>query len=168
MFFTAVKGNLVANGGFETGTVGAPPPEWQSSNVAIVGATLAHTGAQAASLGQVTPSDPAMLFQDIPVIPGRRYQLTFAWGVNGTAAGDLAVSGIWLSATGLEIGQGLYVFISGVPSPAPAAGFYVTVTALTDTVPAEAAFCRLLFTRSPSLTATDPTVIDDVTFADLN
>ncbi len=103
MFVTAVKGNLVVNGGFETGTVGAPLADWQSSNVAIVGATLAHTGSQAAFLGQVTPADPAMLFQDIPVIPGRRYQLTFAWGLNGTTAGDLAYGSQlrdWSSGTG--------------------------------------------------------------------
>lgn len=63
MFVTAVKGNLVVNGGFETGTVGAPLADWQSSNVAIVGATLAHTGSQAAFLGQVTPPTPQCSFR---------------------------------------------------------------------------------------------------------
>ena len=168
MFVTAIKGNLVVNGGFETGTVGAPPAEWNSTNVATVGTTLAHTGSQAASLGQVAPADPAVLFQDIPVMPGRRYQLTFAWAVNGEAAGDLTVSCTWLSAAGQELGQGLYLLVSGVPSPVPGNGFYVTVMALTDAAPPETALCRLLFTRSPSPTGTDPTVIDDITFADLN
>jgi len=164
----APKGNLVMNGDFESGALGAPPTDWISTNVSLVGAEFAFTGAQAASMGEVTPTDPAVMFQDISVVPGQRYQLTFQMGVAEKTGGDLIVEVRWLTDSGRDTGLGLHVFISGIPSPQPKNGIWEAQVHLTDFAPTEASIARLIFSRSPSVCRFSPTIIDAVTFADTN
>ncbi|MCL5676877.1 MAG: NTTRR-F1 domain [Firmicutes bacterium] len=160
------KGNLIVNGGFETGTVGSPPPSpWISSNVEIVDSTQAHTGTQIASLGETTPADPAFLFQDVTIAPGRFYELTFH--VTGTvlaaSAGPIRAEVRWLNADGRDLGSGLSAFVSGGNTGTAVNGEWLAVFELTGKSPPDAARARILFSRSDTL---PPMLLDDVLFAD--
>lgn len=164
----APKSNLIANGDFEKGNVGEPPVCWVSENVLLTDSNLAFTGLQAASMGAGVVSDPAIMFQDIPVLPVRRFLLTFQMSSSDCVAGSLLVQVRWLSNSGCDLGAGLYVFISGKSLGKPGEGMWLAQMHLTDYSPVGVCSARLIFTRSPGKSGNSPTVIDAVAFAEVN
>lgn len=164
----AAKCNLIANGDFEKGNVGEPPACWESENVLLTGPDQAFTGRQAASMGAEVQSDPAIMFQDLPVFPVRRFLLTFQMASSYCSAGDLLVQVRWLNNSGCDLGAGLYVFVSGLASGKPGEGLWREQVYLTDYSPAGVCSARLIFTRSPGKAGSSPMIIDAVTFADVN
>ncbi|HHY11729.1 MAG TPA: hypothetical protein GX529_03770 [Firmicutes bacterium] len=164
----APKGNLIANGDFELGKVGEAPECWESTNVLLVGSSQAFTGLQAAAMGAEVPLCPAVMYQDIPVFPGRRFLLSFQMASLACTAGDLLVQVRWQNNSGCDLGPGLYVFISGLSSGKPADGLWQAQSHLTDFSPIDVCRARVVFTRSPGKSRSSPTVIDAVTFADMN
>lgn len=165
--FLVPKGNLVCNGDFELGSPGEPPKAWCCQNVVIVGEPFAFTGVQAASMGSEVPGDPAFMYQDVDVIAGQRYLLTFQMGTTAAVGGDLMVTVTWLSPDGFQIGTGLSVFISGVSSPVPSSGFWKVHSYLTDLAPLGACGMRLAFTMSPSASGSNAVMIDGVTLTQI-
>lgn len=164
----APKGNLVANWDFELGCVGKPPNGWESTNVLLVGSGKGFTGLQAAAMGAEVCSDPAVMFQDIPIFPGRRFLLTFQMASLDCRAGDLLVQVMWMNNSGCNLGTGLSVFVSGLSSSKLENGLWQAQSHLTDYSPVNVCIARLVFTRSSSKRGSSPTVIDSVTFADIN
>ncbi len=163
---THPRGNLVVNGGFESGTIGlAPPAPWVSSNVVIVDAGAnAHSGVQIASLGATTPTDPAFLYQDVTIAPGRFYELTFhVTGALIGSAGPIRAEARWLNADGRDLGSGLSAFVSGGNVGTALGGEWLAVFEVTGKSPPDAVKARLLFSRSDTL---PPMLLDDVLFAD--
>lgn len=164
----APKGNLVANWDFELGSIGESPECWESANVLLVGSNQAFTGLQAGVMGAEVRTDPAIMFQDISVFPGRRFLLTFQMASLDCKAGDLLVQVRWLNNSGCNLGIGLNVFISGLSFSKPENGLWQAQSHVTDYSPMDVCSARLVFTRSPSKNGNSPTVIDSVTFADVN
>jgi hypothetical protein len=161
--YTPPRGNLVRNGDFECGIIGAPPDEWISTNVTLTDDSA--TGIKAASIGQLCPSAPAVIYQDITIYPMRRYLLTFSYGSHSDTPGEFTVQVKWLDSRCLEIGTGLCLFVGSDSTPCVHKGNWATQIQVTGFAPANSCMARLLFTRSPSLSGCGPTLIDTVTFA---
>lgn len=161
------KGNLISNGGFEEGAACEPPEDWMSTNTLTVGHNLAFTGCRAASLGEECPSAPAVLYQDVGVIPMHRYQLSFQLGADDCETGDLIVEVRWMDSSCNDLGPGLHVFASGKVSPDVDRGLWDAHVHLTECAPVCVCLARVVFTRSPRHCEDGPNLLDAVVLADV-
>ncbi len=73
----------------------------------------AFTGERAALLGICDPCEPAILYQDVTVVPLRRYQLVFQLSGLGRKATDVIAEVRWLDSGCTDMGLGLRVSIDG-------------------------------------------------------
>ncbi len=160
----APKGNLITNGDFEDNALGAPPQDWISVNTVVGGPTVAFTGERGAVLG-ADPDEPAVLYQDVNVVPTHRYQLTFQTAGFPPATGDLVVQVRWLDHCCADVGVGLHVYVEP-QAGAIEAGTWIAQTHLTDMVPMGTCMARILFTRGVRAEH-GANVLDAVSFADI-
>lgn len=165
---TASTVNLINNGDFEQGDVGGTPEEWVSSNVVLVASPLVFSGEKAASLGQSNPADPAVLYQDVGVVPGRRYQLTFQVSSESWRSGLLSVEIRWLTFCGLDLGTGLRAIIQGTKHPRATNGLWTAHVLSSDFAPTEACMARVVFSFSPGASGNSPVLLDSVTLAQID
>lgn len=162
------KGNLVKNPGFELGLqfweVPVTLTDLDIRNVDVRNGDDAHSGLAAAALGAYSASDPAVLFQDVPVADRRFYELHFH--VAGTADApnaNLIVEVRWLDRHKNDLGPGLNIFVPAETIGYADNGEWSPHGRLTGESPEHAAFARISFTRGEG---SNELVLDDVSFAD--
>ncbi|MGE5580123.1 MAG: hypothetical protein ACM3WU_08790 [Bacillota bacterium] len=160
----APTGNLLVNGDFEDDSPGTPPEGWESDNVKIGDKDSAFTGERAALLGICDPCEPAILYQDVTVVPLRRYQLVFQLSGLGRKAADLVAEVRWLDGGCTDIGLGLRVLIDGSAIGEICECAWNPQSHITDCAPLGACMARVLFVRAGKRDS-DATVLDAVSFA---
>lgn len=161
----ALGGNLVKNPGFELGLAFWQVPSTLTSlinqNVRVTDAGLSHSGLSMLGMGSLDPAQPAAVFQEVPVAPGRTYQLNFS--ASGAAANPapLQVAVFWLDGDGNELSLGLSIFVPQSTIGAVTTGAWTLYTGLTDESPARARAARIGFTKG---SGTSELFVDDVAF----
>ena len=161
---SAPKGNLVKNPGFELGLAfwEVPPtlPDLTLRNVRVTDLT-SHSGLSMLGMGVTAVGQPAAVYQDVRVAPGRVYQLSFA--VAGAAANpaDLLLEVRWIDADGEDMGLAYSTFVPSSAIGAASIGGWTLHTGVTDEAPMGARFARIAFTKGAG---TAELFVDDVFF----
>ncbi|MBE3520154.1 MAG: hypothetical protein IMW97_07655 [Firmicutes bacterium] len=164
---SAPRGNLVKNPGFELGLAfwETPPTltDLTLRNVRVTDLT-SHSGLAMLGMGVEAPGQPAAVYQDVCVAPGRIYQLSFA--VAGAAANpaDLLVEVRWLDADGEDLGLAYSALVPSGTIGAAGTGGWTLHTGVTDEAPMGARFARISLTKGAG---TAELFVDDVFFCEL-
>ncbi|HHY18073.1 MAG TPA: hypothetical protein GX524_08345 [Firmicutes bacterium] len=165
MMISVPEGNLIKNHGFEIGLALWQVPLTLTStvtqNVRIADAGLSHSGLAMLGLGGLYPKQPAMVFQEVQVSPGKYFELDFSVAGFCLCPAPLQAAVTWLDGYGNEIGLGLSIFIPATTIGQVAEGGWTLHTGVTDESPVGTRIARISFTRGSGLAEV---FIDDVFF----
>lgn len=161
----SLGGNLVKNSGFELGLAFWQVPPTLTSlvhqNVRVADAGLAHSGLSMLAMGGFDPAQPAVIYQEVPVSPGRFYQLNLSVSGASLNPASLEVTVVWLDAEGNEIGLGLSIFVPAATVGSVTSGAWSMSTGVTDEAPVRARKARIAFTKG---SGTSELFLDDISF----
>jgi hypothetical protein len=159
------EGNLIRNHSFEIGLAFWQVPLTLTStvtqNVRIADAGLSHSGLAMLGLGALYPKQPAVVYQEVQVCPGRYFELDFSVAGYCQCPAPLQATVTWLDGFGNEIGLGLSMFIPAATIGPVIDGGWTLHTGITDESPVGTRSARISFTRG---SGSAEIFIDDVFF----
>ncbi len=165
MIVSIPQGNLIKNPGFELGLAFWHVPQTLTStitqNVRIADAGLSHSGLAMLGLGSLYPKQPAMIFQEVQVTPGKHFELDFSVAGLCACAAPLQATVEWLDANGNDAGLALSIFVPAVTVGLVTEGGWTLHTGITDQSPVGSRSARVSFTRGSGAAEV---FIDDVYF----
>lgn len=156
----APKGNLVKNPGFELGLA-----FWQiPATTAVPGLTnvaalslYSHSGLASLAMGLSDPVFVSAVYQDVPVSPGIRYELSFSLAGFRSYPTPFQAEVRWLDEDGDDLGLALAMSVPQVGSAA--SGNWTLHTGITEEAPLGARRARVSFQKGyPG----SPVLVDDV------
>jgi hypothetical protein len=165
--FSAPKGNLVKNPGFELGLAFWNVPRVLMNclymNAAIVGGSV-HTGLAMLAMGCFDPTIPTVVYQDVQICPGKNYELNFAVSGEIAAPNCLSADVRWLDEDDDDMGVALCIqvprnSIASIHKPS-----WTMHTGITNTAPLGARKVRISFTTGEGSAVL---FLDDVVFYEL-
>lgn len=154
------RGNLLQNGGFESGLCG-----WERRNAMVVTGAFTHSGRRAAALGPCGRNRRrAFLWQRVrlPSISHGAYLLSFHLSGRRRAPAPVGLRLTWLDAEGRELGDGLKTFIQPRAVGAAPCGQWTSFAFASDGAPADAVFVRVAFFKGRGCRKGNFLLIDDV------
>lgn len=157
--------NLIKNPGFELGLAFWQVPHTLTSlvaqNVRIADAGLSHSGLAMLGMGSLFRKQPAVVFQEVPVVPGKHFELDFSVAGAQPAPASLQAEVHWVDAEGNDLGVALSMFVPASTIGAVTAGAWTLHTGVTDESPLGVKKARISFTKG---SGTCELFLDDVFF----
>lgn len=155
MIVSITQGNLIKNPGFELGLAFWQVPSTLTStitqNVRIADASLSHSGLAMLGLGSLYPKQPAVVFQEVPVGPGKYYELDFSVAGLCACAAPIQATVEWLDANGHNAGLALSIFVPAATVGLVTEGGWTLHAGITDQSPAGTRSARISFTRGSGI-----------------